>query len=218
MPQLEIDPELASKASTTEITIAVLPPPVREFGFVPNLQQLLPGDLILSRSRSPGILDRAIVASQKKGFADADARWTHAAVFIGGDELVEALPTKGIVLHSIYSYVPSEVMRVRRMPDISDSKRHKIANYATKNLGKRYSVFNAMKLGTDLFFRHLWNKDALRSNRYIVICSQLYFDSILEIMKNRLDGCPTEFPTTPAHLSATSDLSDVAVDWLRIAS
>jgi hypothetical protein len=217
LPHIELVPDQARQSHTRQRAIAILPPSVRRFGFVPDIEQLLPGDLILSRTTSPGWIDNQIAKSQGSGgFAAENARWTHAAVFIGDDQLVEALPLQGVVQHSIYSYIPSEIIRVRRRPGLSDAQRHRIAIHAMTSLRTRYSVFSAVKLGMDLS-RGLWNSNALRTNRYIVICSQLYFDSILEILKIRLDGCPTEAPTTPAHLGATADLTDVSVDWLQVS-
>ena len=136
--------------------------------------------------------------------------------FAYDDVLVEALPFKGIVQQSIYSYVPSDIMRIRRRPDLSDADRQKIAFYAMKNLGKRYGHGDALSLGVDLA-KGLWSKAALTTNRFVVICSQLYFDAILDVTQRRLTDCPAESPTTPAHLSATTDLIDVSVDWHRIA-
>lgn len=217
MPQIELDPRTASQDAHRDRIIAVLPPSVRAFGFVPDVEQLLPGDLILSRSPSPGLIDSQIAKSQQDaGFALQDAHWTHAAVFIGDDLIVEALPFRGIVQESIYSYIPAEIMRIRRNAGFSDAQRHRIALQAMKNLGKRYSHWSAVALGADLA-RGLWNKTALRTNRFVVICSQLYFDCVLEITDRRLQRCPTEQPTTRAHLSATPDLTDVNVEWLRIA-
>jgi len=106
-------------------------------------------------------------------------------------------------------------MRVRRKPDLSDADRLKIAFYAMKNLGKRYGHTDALAVGIDLAMG-LWSIGSLTTNRFIVICSQLYFDAILEVTQRRLASCPTESPTTPAHLSATTDLVDINVDWCRV--
>jgi hypothetical protein len=217
LPQIEIDPARAKADFLGEARIPILPPTTRDFGFVPNLGQLMPGDLILSRNTSPGFIDSRIAAAQRGGgFSPSDARWTHAAVFVYEDLIVEALPFKGIVQQSLYCYVPTEIMRVRRKPDLSDGDRLKIAFYAMKNLGKRYGHGDALAVGVDLA-KGLWSKGALTTNRFIVICSQLYFDAILEVTHRRLANCPTESPTTPAHLSATTDLLDIKVDWHRIA-
>jgi hypothetical protein len=216
LPQIEIDPARAKGDSRGDARIPILPPATRGFGFVPNLSQLMPGDLILSRSTSPGFIDSRIAAAQTSGgFSPSDARWTHAAVFVYDDQIVEALPFKGIVQQSIYGYVPTEIMRVRRKPDLSDGDRLKIAFYAMKNLGRRYGHGDALAVGIDLA-KGLWSKGALTTNRFIVICSQLYFDAILEVTHRRLANCPTESPTTPAHLSATTDLLDTSVDWHRV--
>lgn len=216
MPQIEIDPARARGDCRGDARIPILPPATREFGFVPDLTQLMPGDLILSRSTSPGFIDSRIAAAQTSGgFSPNDARWTHAAVFVYDDQIVEALPFKGIVQQSVYSYIPAEIMRVRRKPNLPDGDRLKIAFYAMKNLGRRYGHSDALAVGIDLA-KGLWSKGTLTTNRFIVICSQLYFDAILEVTHRRLANCPTESPTTPAHLSATPDLLDIGVDWHRV--
>mgnify|MGYP000887221514 CR=1 FL=1 len=98
---------------------------------------------------------------------------------------------------------------------MTEAERLRIAFYALKNLGRRYGHRDALAIGVDLA-KGLWNKGALATNRFIVICSQLYFDAYLDVTHRRLASCPTESPTTPAHLSATPDLLDVAVEWQRV--
>ena len=64
---------------------------VRRFGYVPDFENWLPGDLLLFSTSRPTFSQRKIVETQLKlNYANADARWHHAAVYIGDRYLCEA--------------------------------------------------------------------------------------------------------------------------------
>ena len=70
-----------------------LPYTVRHFGYVPDFHEWLPGDLLLFSTSRPNALQRRIVATQVGlNYAAQDARWHHAAVYIGDRYLCEARP------------------------------------------------------------------------------------------------------------------------------
>jgi hypothetical protein len=81
-------------------------------------------------------------------------------------------------------------------------------------LGLRYSWWKAMRIGFNLL-GGLWSPSGLFLGR-VVICSKVFYDASAEATQILLAGCPLDAPTTPAHLSATSSLEDVQVDWLKI--
>ena len=64
---------------------------VRKFGFYLDLKALLPGDLILVSNIKPKWTHKIINSVQESlGFNEEDARWHHAAVYLGNGDICEA--------------------------------------------------------------------------------------------------------------------------------
>jgi hypothetical protein len=107
MPQLVIDPNNRGIPAGQK-SIAQLPELVRRLGHVPDLAQCKAGDLILSCSIKPTFSERTIISAQiRAGFSAEDSRWTHAAVFLYEDFIVEADPKRGVSSRSLYFDVPT---------------------------------------------------------------------------------------------------------------
>jgi hypothetical protein len=215
LPQLIVHPaELGDP--TKSKSIALLPPAARTFEHVPDFSICLPGDLILFRDPEPGIIGKPIQGSQEgAGFPAEDAAWTHVAVYLDEDFVVEAV-AKGVVTRSLYSDIPSRILRVRRRNQLCDVDRYRIALRALRMLNTRYTKTEAVKLGWRMR-RGLWNGVGFRSFGRVVICSKVFYDAYTEITRTLLDGCPIDEPVTPAHLSATKSLDDVFIPWLKLA-
>jgi hypothetical protein len=213
VPQIAVDPNNRGALVNAPV-VSTVPPHVRKFGFIPNFRECLPGDLILSRSVSSSVLGDAITHAQR-GFAREHAQWTHAAVFLYEDKIVEAVPFHGIRTRSLYADVPARVLRVRRRRDLLESERYKIALRALTMLGSRYNFWAALSIGWQSTFGIQSRLGAL-SFGPVIICSRVFHDAYVEITRTLLHGCSIDMPIMPAHLSATDDLDDVDVGWIQL--
>jgi hypothetical protein len=215
VPQFVIDPADHGNPVATS-SLSVLPPSARNFGYVPDFSFCKPGDLILFCSTNPGFIDRQIARTQSLiGLADEHARWTHAAVFLYEDFIVEAVPNDGVVTRSLYLDVPQSILRVRRCPDLQNEDRYKIALCAQRMLGSRYNAGVAISAGLRARFG-VWDRFWFRVARPTIVCSKVFYDAHVEITRTLLADCPLDDLVTPAHLSATSGLEDVHVTWLKV--
>jgi hypothetical protein len=213
--QIVIDP--ASRGNPVDTArVNVLPPNVRKFGFVPDFSRCRPGDLILSFSVEPGFVERQIAQTQDRiGLGKEHTRWTHAAVFIYEDWILEAVPWKGVITRSVYSDIPDSVLRVRRCPGLVDEERYKIALCAQRMLGSRYDTAVVLSAGLKAQFSG-WDRVWFPVARPTIACSKVFYDAHAEITQKLLQGCPLDDLVTPAHLSATQGLEDVHIPWLKV--
>jgi hypothetical protein len=171
----------------------------------------------LSRSVSPGSIDKGIEAVQiARNCASDDAQWTHAAVFLYEDFVLEAVPFRGVIARSLYEDVPDSILRVRRNPTLSAEERYKIALCAARMLGSRYGYGPALTLGLQTLLAPRSQRTWTPYFRSVIICSKVFFDAHSEITLQLLRNCDLN-ECIPAHLSETPDLEDVSVPWLKLA-
>ncbi|PSF36163.1 hypothetical protein C7H19_14295 [Aphanothece hegewaldii CCALA 016] len=203
-----------SKQWTPEFPIS---PSVRAFGFYPNLQDLLPADLILVSNIKPNFSHKIIEKVQLLGgYSQDDARWHHAAIYVGDAHICEAdLP--GVECRIIERYLTgSHLIRVRRDMSLSIEQRWRIAIRSLTRLRQRYAFEYLLDLGKLALsgFGQL-SPDQTRLPEKAKICSQLYADAYSPITGKVLQNLRSG-EITPAFLSFTNQLTDVPVEWLKI--
>ncbi len=216
MAQLVIDRSKHGEPQQT-ISITRIDPKVRQFRYVPNLALCQPGDLVLSRSISPGFIDRQIRSAQSKiGLGDDHSCWTHAAVFLYEDFIVEAVPGEGVITRSLYPDILDSILRIRRCPGLTAEQRYKIALCAQRMLGLRYDAGVALSSGLRAALG-LWDRAWFPRYAKTILCSMVYYDAHVEITRSLFKDCPLSELITPGHLSATTDLADINVPWLKLS-
>ena len=217
-PQQVLDPaDVASARPPDRSQPHTLPSTVREFGYVPDFDEWLPGDLLLFSTLRPSLTQRQIVSTQLKlNYAEDDARWHHAAVYIGDRYLCEAR-RGGVRYHPVVETIgPNTLLRVRRDASLDESQRFRLAIRALMRLSQPYSYGSAVRA----LVRPLnpWRFVlALRPRERALICSQLFHEAYMEatggILVERAD-----IAVVPAELSATAHLRDVKAHWIRLAA
>ena len=199
-----------------QVSIPQLPLSAITLGRVPDVTRCLPGDLILSQHTRPSRTSRIVSRMQSHvGFQEDHRQWTHAAIFLYDDFIVEAVPTSGVRTRTIYENISTTKLLVRRAPQLSDTDRYKIALRALRMIGSQYSLFSIIGWGLAKV-TGIISDERLPRVRSTIICSNVFFYAYAEITRNFLAGCPIDNRVLPAHLSATPDLEDVEVGWLTL--
>jgi len=193
-----------------------IPPNVRDFGFIPDLEKLKPGDLLLVSAISPSRISRAVMAFQKMGGYPADhARWHHAAVYLGGGYICEATAIRGVIRTPIYKYCSGKhLLRFRRAPMLQIEQRYEMAIRALTHLKNRYGHATLLKLAWSAILG-FWNPNHVRSHPRTIICSELYAQAYSWVTKRVFENMDSG-EMTPAFLSYAKELRDVKVPWLEI--
>ena len=206
------------KSPSTHLTLPRLsdvypvPRKVRAFGKALDPHLLQPGDLILTSSSKPTLFGNLIVKHQSNMFAPEHAKWQHAVVSGGRFEICEA-DTSGVKAKLYWDYMTGEYeLKVRRLKGADEATRNRIAYYAATNVGTKYGFMSAINLKGILGGDSEWSKPKIRSSG--IICSQLYFEACMRA-GYLLATVPPE-AVCPAHLSTSTLLEDVPVDWILV--
>lgn len=202
-----------------------LPPATRKFGKLVETASLKPGDLLLSRELKPDRISSTITDVQSVGgYADADARWTHAAMYVGdGQNILEAtfdsLTSGGDVrLTSFDEYCQGvHALRFRRSRFLQNHQEGWVVCVrAMSRLKQPYDFGSAIRMWIDVVLRGRdFSKDhRRRSTSQAVVCSTLYSDSYNEATRRRLGEIGGA--CVPAWLSVSDEFEDVGATWSSI--
>ena len=152
-----------------------------KFGYMPNINNLCHGDLILTSGNN--FISKTIIEAQALQFPET-CQWTHAAVYVSDWEIIEALPFKGISMGSIRTFVPKQKLMFRRPNKIVEagSLMHaenlglKVALCAALHIEKStYGLATAMDVGARIYDK-LTRSFRRNDEQYMksIICSGLY--------------------------------------------
>lgn len=207
-----LDPADSSSAGRI-VWSGPIPPHVRAFGRFPDIRDWRPGDLVLVSAVEPSWLSRRIVAAQEQGgFDREDARWHHAAVYVGNGRICEATG-RGVAARDIDCYVGTHLIRVRRDPALTGAQGYQIAMHALFRMRWYYSLWTIARLAVQSSRGFYADPVGLRfASSRAVICSSLYADAYSLVTQRVLGNAAGNTPT-PAFLSATPALQDVISHW-----
>lgn len=208
-----LDPKFAPAAVAVFESTAMLPKDLRKLGAAPDFSSLLPSDVILYSSIADQKSSREITEAQSQ-FSEFHRKWTHAALYLGQNRIIEAIPFGGAKLSNIFAEVASHRMRVRRMPGLDESARFQIALEAATQLGAGYNWLGLVPLSRRLKNPRNWKVPSYSKSKY---CSQLCENAYLFGSNKSLVGKYIGEDLSPAHISASTALEDIEVIWKRIA-
>jgi hypothetical protein len=205
---------------------SALPLMTRKFGKVLNLNDLMPGDLLLTREITPDKISAQISEVQSKGgYSTSDSVWTHAAMYVGDDiHVVEAtfdnITSGGNVrLTKLDTYCDGKyALRFRRSKFISNEREGwRICVCALKRLGDPYDI----PFITEMWCKVVWGKNGFYNDYFkegftkkAVVCSTLYAEAYSEATRRILGE--VNGICVPAWLSAADDFLDIEVGWMKI--
>jgi hypothetical protein len=187
----------------------------RDFGKFPNIQDWLPGDVVLVGSIKPDWVTRRIVATQLKNYDQAHAQWQHAAIYMGNGFLAEAT-THGVKYTPLQHYVGEYFIKVRRHSSLTPDERWLVAIEAGVRLREAYRFSDIVTIYRRTFpglSRQIRPNVLVQANS--VICSQLCQDAHAKVT-GRLIVSLAINPVVPAALSQTTLLEDVYTCWCSI--
>ncbi|QJW83367.1 hypothetical protein HK414_01605 [Ramlibacter terrae] len=171
--------------------------------YVPNLSDWQEGDLVLFEATS-----WLIPAAQwLKGRTRVHRKWSHAAIYVGNGEIVEAVVGQGVVVRSLWQYCQTRELMLRRLdvPTLPAANIQKIALQARALVGKPYSRQHAL-LGLLGLAKHP-RADEL----YCSTTAGLAIDSATGIDLSHHQ--PAWQPLYPATLAGHPWLKTIDVEW-----
>jgi hypothetical protein len=198
---------------------------LRAFGKFFDTSNWRAGDLLLVRDIEPDWVGRGIEKSQLRGgYAQADARWSHAALYLG-DRLTVCEATfsvlggpQGVVQTPLWEYCGTFAVRLRRPRAVVQSDdAWLLAIKALTQLRKEYD-FNYIARLAWLAWKGtgFWGGGVTaRLSPSALVCSTLYADAYGRQTRRTL-GEEDNGICTPAYLSQSAEFDDLNLEWLEI--
>ena len=190
-----------------------------------DTRDLHPGDLLLfspnlrcgtgAANKFPFLIES--VQRTTYGYCYDDARWHHAAIYVGNGQMIEALYDQGVVVNPLAGRFPNHLLRVRRTlldTVLQSAVGETIAQVVQANLGKPYQIQALFAVPDDA--------------RPAFVCSSLFADA-LELSLDQVSVGKSDYEKAllaeakllrtrsnipfPAFLSETPRLQDIAIHW-----
>lgn len=173
---------------------------------VPNLSEWLPGDIVLVQGSwsISAVQLTSLTRANRQGRA-----FTHAGVYAGMGELIDAMPKGGIAVRQIWTYAQYRTLALRRLPTISDQERLDVVSAARGYVGRSYGWWAAAvsKLTPRFVPRQFI------PGRRALYCSTLVSSAVEAGCGQQLDALATYRPLYPAALSQHQALDEVELEW-----
>lgn len=212
-----LDPGTAEPVNRS-IVVERVPEAVRKFGRYPDLDVLQPGDLILVSPVKRGFNAKLIAGAQSAVHAPFDAQWIHAATYLGDNSLVE-IDGGGVRVEDLHRYVPTHRLLFRRVKSLSGNPVDELTGYriavsALKAFKTRYAHFDLLPFARAALARGRPDH-RIRPRDPAAICSTYFNDAVAQVLGRGAVSAKRN-PFSPADLSASTNMLDLAVDWVGI--
>jgi cell wall-associated NlpC family hydrolase len=178
---------------------------------VPNFGDWRAGDIVLVH-RTPNAVGYAIQASQAASFSPitrAGSICSHVAIYVGDGNVIDATPSLGVALQSVWNHCQNRPIQLRRLadPSIPPTDIADIAACAQTHIGKSYSLLQAV---TSKVYP---GTVPIPASLY---CSTLVGLVVTEATGIELSSDPLHQPLHPVTLAAHPDLVDVLLEWRQL--
>jgi hypothetical protein len=187
---------------------AKLPSTASQVGKIPNIDEWLPGDILLFASSEATKPRSAIVKGQERnGYRPVDAQWYHAALWLGDFRVIEATLPRVRVADVDPSLYAARV-RVRHDPVMTERQRLGVLAKGARDIGRWYGFGAIAKLTG---WRRFGRAPAPVPDK-LFVCSQLCANAYASVTQ-KIYGRDLRFSVTPADLSQSPHLQDRPVFW-----
>ena len=242
------DSQTSSDTSENEITV---PSPTSEMGdafaskvvrkarlsgkheyFIPNVEKLFVGDVILTRNKKNGVAASNIVEDYQKEirkFASEHAYWCHAMVYVGHLHVVESVKKRffdglklrnGSKISDLVDFTESHELLICRSKQLKSKfwdLRHKIGRYALADATILKRKYGTTRVLNELFAKN-YRKEKLTEE---VICSEYALEILArggECMVEEYEKIGTEpdYCFFPADFSASEEFEKIPLPKMKL--